>query len=243
MENTKTALITGCARRIGRVIAASLHRRGYDIAIHYRDSEKDAHDLKQQLNQVRPASAELFRADLQRTEETKELTAAVIDKFGKLDALINNASIYPLSPTDENVVSMYFELYKIHMLAPYLLTAALAAPLTKSKGAVVNITDIYAQRPMVDNAIYSSTKAGLESLTKSFAQGLGPDVRVNAVAPGLILWPESQPPDYSLADQAPLRRSGTPKDIAAAVEYLVCDAAFTTGQTLVVDGGRMANAP
>ncbi len=243
MENTKTALVTGCARRIGQAIATSLHRRGYAIAIHYRNSEKDAYNLKEQFNQARPASAEVFCADLQRAEEAIKLASAVIDRFGKLDALINNASIYPPSPTGENVVSMYFELYKIHMLAPYLLTTALAEPLAKSKGAVVNITDIYAQRPKVDNAIYSSTKAGLESLTKSFAQKLGPDVRVNAVAPGLILWPESQKPDYSLADQAPLRQPGAPKDIAAAVEHLICDAAFTTGQTLAVDGGRMAKAP
>ena len=243
MADNKIALITGCARRIGAAIANSLHSRGYTIAIHYNKSKADAIELAGKLNQLKQDSAQVFHADLQIENAVKQLGSDVIANFGRLDALVNNASIYPTTPTHETVASTFEDLFRIHMLAPYQLTTALASYLSASKGAVVNMTDIYAKRPSVDNAVYSATKAGLESLTASFALQLAPNVRVNAVAPGLILWPQEHSPNTALLNNTPLERSGSAAEIAKTVEFLVCDATFMTGQTLIVDGGRTVTTP
>ncbi len=239
----KVALITGGSRRIGAAIVRRLHSNGMDVAIHYRKSESYANLLRDELNGQRSNSAKTFPADLSDLPAIESFADRVITQFGRLDALVNNASI--IDPESDTVLStnQYQALLDIHIGAPYYLTSAVAPALKESKGCVVNIVDIYAQRPKNSMAIYSASKAGLESLTKSFALEMAPKVRVNAIAPGAILWLENAPPEESILSNTPLGRLGTVDEIADAVRYLVFDATFTTGQVLTVDGGRTIVSP
>lgn len=239
----KVALVTGGSRRIGAAIVRCLHLNGMDVAIHYRNSESCAKKLKNELNGQRSDSTETFQADFSDLAAIESFANRVLTHFGRLDVLVNNASIIDIESDAVLSTNQYQALLDVHIGTPYYLTSAVAPALEESRGCVVNITDIYAKRPKESMALYSASKAGLESLTKSFALEMAPNVRVNAIAPGAILWLENSPPEESILNNTPLGRLGTVDEIADSVRYLVFDATFTTGQVVTVDGGRIIVSP
>ncbi len=239
--NGQVALVTGAARRIGAAISRRLHQHGANVAIHYRESSDEANALCDELNMTRPDSAMSLRADLSDTSAFPELIDSVTEWHGQLDILINNASSF--YPTELGQVSEadWDNLIGTNLKAPLFLAQAALVPLRSSRGVIVNIVDIHAQRPLRNHAVYGAAKAGLAMLTRSLAKDLGPDIRVNGVSPGAILWPEtnlSNAAKKSIMDQIPLGRTGEPDDIAGCVLYLVRDATYVTGQIIAVDGGR-----
>lgn len=239
--DSKVALITGGARRIGAAIARTLHAEGMNLIIHYRNSGDNAKTLADELNQHRSGSVALAKADLEKTEDCSRLAQQAIDAFGRIHALINNASAFFPTPLGEISQKHWETLLGVNLKAPFFLSQACAEALTSTQGAIINLTDIYAKRPLRKHLVYSVSKAGLVALTHSLAQELGPDVRVNAIAPGAILWPESgdtQENQEEIIRRTPLGRLGDPGDIAGTVLFLLRDAPFITGQVINVDGGR-----
>ena len=239
--NDKVALITGAARRIGAAIATTLHRNGASIAVHYRKSSADAEALAERLNTERPDSAALFQADLNDTEALPSLVEKVVAWHGTLDVLVNNASSFYPTPPGEITQAHLDDLVGSNLKAPLFLSQAALPALREAGGAIVNLIDVHAQRPLRNHAVYGSAKAGLAMLTRSLAKDLAPEVRVNGVSPGAILWPENGMDDATretILKQIPLARPGQPEDIAGCVLYLVRDAAYVTGQIIAVDGGR-----
>ena len=239
--DSKVALITGGARRIGAAIARTLHAEGMNLIIHYRNSGDNAKTLADELNQHRSGSVALAKADLEKTEDCSRLAQQAIDAFGRIHALINNASAFFPTPLGETSQKHWETLLGVNLKAPFFLSQACAEALTSTQGAIINLTDIYAKRPLPKHLVYSVSKAGLVALTRSLAQELGPDVRVNAIAPGAILWPESgdtQEDQEEIIRRTPLGRLGDPGDIAGTVLFLLRDAPFITGQVINVDGGR-----
>jgi pteridine reductase len=239
--NDKVFLVTGAARRIGAAIVTRLHDVGARVAIHYRGSEDDAKELASRLNAVRADSALAIQSDLLNIDELPSLIEAVFDWGGRLDGLVNNASRFYPTPIGSIGEKQWDDLVGSNLKAPLFLSQAAAAHLTDSNGAIVNIVDIHAERPLKDHSVYGSSKAGLAMLTRSLAKDLAPDVRVNGVAPGAILWPENgmaESVQQSILDQIPLNRAGSPEDIAGCVLYLLRDATYVTGQIIPVDGGR-----
>ena len=237
----RTALVTGAARRVGAEIAAQLHAAGADVGIHYRHSGGEATELVAHLNGIRPDSAAAFQADLLETASLPDLIAAVQEWRGGLDILVNNASTFYPTPLGEITETHWEDLVGSNFKAPLFLSQAAAASLRERRGNIVNIVDIHAQRPLRDHLVYGPAKAGLAMLTRALAKELAPEVRVNGVSPGAILWPEggmSESAKASILDQVPLGRPGDPTDIAGCVLYLVRDAAYVTGQIIAVDGGR-----
>ena len=241
-ESRSVALVTGSARRIGAEIARRLHAAGYDLALHYRGSADDAQALATELEAVRANSTLLLQADLAEFDRLPELVAKTIGRFGRLDALVNNASGFHPTPFGATTPAQWDELFAINARAPFFLSQAAAPHLANANGAIVNIADIHAERPLRGHAVYAMSKAALLHMTRSLALELAPKVRVNAVSPGAILWPEGgKDPEAQVAILArtPLGRTGTPQEIAEAVLWLLQDARYCTGQTLHVDGGRM----
>ena len=239
--NGKVALITGAARRIGAAIASTLHRDGANIAVHYRKSSADAEALAERLNTGRPDSAALFQADLNNTEALPHLVEKVVAWHGTLDVLVNNASSFYPTPPGEITQAHWDDLVGSNLKAPLFLSQAALPALREAGGAIINLIDVHAQRPLRNHAVYGSAKAGLAMLTRSLAKDLAPEVRVNGVSPGAILWPENGMDDATretILKQIPLARPGQPEDIAGCVLYLVRDAAYVTGQIIAVDGGR-----
>ena len=238
----KVALITGGARRVGAAISRLLHAQGMKLAIHYLSSEQDAHALQQELNAARADSVILICGDLGQGEPLlKNLVHESVGAFGRLDALINNAARFYATPLGEATETQWGELIDVNLKAPFFLTQAALPHLKHHGGCVVNVADVYADRPLAGFAIYSITKAGLVMLTKALARDAGPEVRVNAVAPGVILWPEEGIDEMSkqrIVSRTPLKRAGDPDDVARAVLYLLRDGGFVTGEVLSVDGGR-----
>lgn len=239
----KVALITGAARRIGAEIGKQLHEAGMNIVLHYNSSEEEAISLCEQLNQRRKNSAAAIRADLQDAESGSALIKQAVKVWGGLDVLVNNASRFYRTQVGKVTEYAWDDLMNSNLRAPFFLAQAAAPFLTQTKGVIVNITDIHAERPMRDYAVYCISKSGLLMMTKALAKELGPDVRVNAVAPGSILWPEgenslSQADKEKLIDRTSLLRQGSGEDIAKAVLFFVRDADYVTGQVLNVDGGR-----
>lgn len=237
----RSALITGGARRIGARIAQTLHAAGMDVVIHYRSSAEAARALQKKLNTRRKNSCILIQCDLSEHNQLKPLIERSVHQLGRLDALINNASAF--FPTDDHDTELvdWSQLIDTNLKAPYYLMQAAAPHLQKHRGCIVNLIDIYAQRPLQDHAVYCASKAGLASLTRSFAQSLAPGVRVNGISPGAILWPENQHDEVAQKRQlsrTPLKQLGDPQDIADATLYLIRDASYVTGQILAVDGGR-----
>ncbi|WP_407910501.1 pteridine reductase [Lysobacter claricitrinus] len=234
-------LVTGAARRIGAAIARGLHAAGCDIALHYRASAGEALALRDELERARPGSTLPLQADLGEFDRLPELIAHTVGRFGRLDGLVNNASTFRQTPLGDVTPAQWDELFASNARAPFFLAQAAAPHLSATRGAIVNIVDIYADRPLPRHAVYCMAKAALVMATKSLALELGPDVRVNAVAPGAILWPENDGDtaarDAMLA-RTPLARTGTPEDIADAVRWLLFDARYCTGQVVAVDGGR-----
>ena len=237
---TAIALVTGGARRIGAAIVRALHARGCRVVIHYRDSEREALALAAELNADRPDSAACLRADLSDPAAVRRLASEARQCFGGLDLLINNASSFYPTPLAEATDQDWDALIHSNLRAPFLLSQALADDLARSgRGAILNLVDVYADKPLADHPLYCMAKAGLVMMTKSLARDLGPAVRVNGVAPGPILWPEQGGADQDAVLKASaLKRAGDPQDIAGAVTWLALDAPYVTGQILAVDGGR-----
>lgn len=241
-------LITGAARRIGAAIAHHLHGAGYDIALHYRDSARDADALAAELDGARANSVVLLQADLTARDRLPELIDSTLARFGRLDALINNASAFFPTSLGATTQAHWEQLFDANVRAPFFLAQAAAPHLQAARGAIVNLVDIHGERPLRDHAVYGASKAALIQMTRALALDLAPHVRVNAVAPGAILWPETDGAvthDDTSAHKAallaatPLRRLGTPKEVAETVRWLLRDATYMTGQVLRVDGGRM----
>jgi pteridine reductase len=239
--SNKVALITGGARRIGSYIAKTLHHAGYDIMIHYRNSEEEAHQLCTKLNVLRANSCARVDGDLADSNSYERIIQATIDTYGKLDALINNASTFYPTDIESITEEQWQEIISSNLKAPAFLCKYATPELRISHGSIINIIDIYAERPLADHPIYCSAKAGLQMLTKSLARDLAPEIRVNGVAPGAILWPETDPSvdaKQELLKRIPLNRLGDPSDIAKTIRFLLNDAPYISGQIIAVDGGR-----
>lgn len=239
--DNKVILVTGAARRIGAAIVTCLHENGARVVVHYGSSADDAKQLTAGLNQVRENSAMTIQADLQVIADLPGLINSVVSWGGRLDGLVNNASRFYATPVGSITEEHWDELLGSNLKAPLFLSQAAAPQLRKNGGAIINIVDIHSQRPLRDHAVYGPAKAGLAMLTRSLAKDLAPDVRVNGVSPGAILWPEdgmTESVQQSILQQVPLQRAGDPQDIAACVLYLLRDAVYVTGQVIAVDGGR-----
>lgn len=242
----KVALITGGAKRVGAAICRELHAHGASLMIHYNTSAAEARALQAELNLQRKNSVAIIQGDLLNTTILPSIVSETIKHFGRLDVLINNASTY--FPTEIGQISeeSWHNLMGSNLKAPAFLSQAAAQELRKQHGCIVNITDMHIERPKKGYIVYSVAKAGLVTLTKSLAHELGPEVRVNAVAPGAVQWPENNPQfdevyRQRVISQTLLKRVGEPEDIAKAVKFLVYDAPFVTGHVLAVDGGRSLN--
>jgi pteridine reductase len=238
----KTVLITGGAKRVGAAICRRLHGAGANLMLHYRASAGEARLLQAELNHARPNSVSLIQADLLDLNKLPSVVEQTLQAFGRLDALINNASTFFPTPVGEITEGAWADLIGTNLQVPLFLAQAAAPALKKTQGAIVNLSDIHAERPLKNYVVYSVAKAGLEGLTRSLARELAPEVRVNAVAPGPILWPEDESFDelsrQRIISHTPLKREGTPDDIARAVHFLLADANYITGETINVDGGR-----
>jgi len=240
-ELRPVVLITGAARRVGSVIARRLHASGYDVALHCRHSRIELDGLIAELEIQRADSTLALQADLADVENLPALIDAVITRFGRLDGLINNASSFYPTAIGTTTPAQWDELFASNARAPFFLAQAAAPHLKSVQGNIVNLVDIYAERPLPGHTVYCMAKAALAMLTYSLAKELGPEVRVNGVAPGAVMWPE-QGKEYAdreeLVKRTALKRAGSPDDVAGAVLYLLRDAGFVTGQILRVDGGR-----
>jgi pteridine reductase len=239
--SSPVALVTGGARRIGAAIVRCLHRNGVRVAVHYHGSAEEAEALVQSLNAERAQSARAFRLDLSDLSRHGDLIASCTDHFGRLDYLVNNASSFYPTRLPGVTESDWEDLIGINLKAPFFLAQTASPQLKAATGAIVNIVDIYGSRPLAGYAVYSTAKAGLIMLTRALAVELAPEVRVNAVAPGAILWPERRGGDGerdAVVARTALKRTGDPEDVARAVLFLARDAAYTTGEILSVDGGR-----
>ena len=243
-ENTldgKVVLVTGAARRIGAAIVTRLQRNGARVAIHYRGSADEADALAAELNALRGNSAAAFQADLLDTADLPGLIDRVVGWGGRLDMLVNNASTFYPTPVGEITEDHWTDLVGSNFKAPLFLSQAAMPQLRKNRGAIVNIVDIHARRPLRNHAVYGPAKAALAMLTRSLAKDLAPEIRVNGVSPGAILWPEDGMSDaarQAILRRVPLARAGDPDDIAGCVLYLLRDATYVTGQIIAVDGGR-----
>lgn len=235
-------LVTGAARRVGRVIARTLHGAGYDLALHYRGSRAEAEQLACELEATRTGSTLLLHGELADPAAPDALVRQAVQRFRRLDALVNNASSFFPTPVGETTQAQWDELFAANARAPYFLAQAAAPHLRQARGAIVNLVDVYAERPLARHPVYCMAKAALAMATRALAIELAPEVRVNGVAPGAVLWPESGKPAHeqqSLVGRTPLKRAGTPEDVAGAVLFLLRDAGFVTGEILRVDGGRL----
>lgn len=242
----KVVLITAGAKRVGAAICRKLHLRGASLMVHYRSSLEEAQGLETELNQIRPGSVALVQADLLDISQIPRLISQTIQKFGKLDALINNASSFFATPVGAITEAGWDDLIGSNLKAPLFLSQEAAPHLKNQLGCIVNIVDIHADRPLKNYVIYSSAKAGLSSLTRSLALELAPEIRVNGVSPGPILWPENDEwkdlsVRQSIISKTLLKRMGEPDDIARTVLFLIADAPYITGQIIAVDGGRSVN--
>ena len=244
MLNNKVVLITGAAHRIGATTARMLHAQGMNIILHYRHSRDAAEKLQQELQTQRADSVSLLQADLLETDQLTDLIEQAIKIWGKLDVLINNASSFYPTPMESATEEQWNDLMGSNVKAPFFLSKAAAKHLKQQNGCIVNIVDIHAERPLKEFPIYSMAKAALVMMTKSLACELGPEVRVNAVAPGAILWPENLEEDAKekILSRTFLKRKGEPEDISKAILFLIKDAPYMSGQVLTVDGGRSLNA-
>ena len=252
--NSPVILITGGARRIGAEISRSLHAAGGTVAVHFNSSNTNADNLVAELGALRAGSAAAFQADLLDDIALAELVAKVVEKFGRLDGLVNNASSFFPTKIGTTTAAQWDNLVGTNFRAPLFLAQAAAPHLAARQGCIVNITDIHAERPLKGYPVYCAAKAGLLGLTRALAVELAPQVRVNAVAPGAVMWPENSdqaaegatqdfPPEQQAAiiRHTLLNRIGSPSDIAKTVKFLIFDAPYITGQIINVDGGRSAH--
>ena len=246
--DSSVVLITGAAKRIGAEVARFLHANNYSVVIHYHTSHKDAEQLTASLNNIRENSAVSFRADLNKMREIDLLAQQAIAHWGKLNVLVNNASSFYPTVVGATEESHWEDLMGSNVKAPFFLAQTLAAELTKNRGCIINMADIYGDRPLKRHSVYSMAKAANVMLTKSLALELAPNVRVNGIAPGAILWPEKVGSEHSeknmltdkknLLDKIPLHKTGDTNDIAKTILFLIKDAPYINGQIITVDGGR-----
>lgn len=241
MSKPKVVLITGAARRVGAEMVRHLHQAGMNIILHYRSSSEDATALADSLNTQRANSVKLLKGDLKEYQSIPQLVEKGIALFGQIDVLINNASSF--YPTDLKDVTeeIWEDLVGVNLKAPLYLTQALASELRQNKGCIINIVDIHGDRPLKDYSIYSIAKAGLIMFTKSMARELAPEIRVNGIAPGAIMWPEEQHYEgmhQEIISRTALKKEGNPQDIAETALFLIEHANYITGQIIAVDGGR-----
>ena len=237
----RCVLVTGGAKRLGAAIGRRLHAAGASIVVHYHQSRPAADALVAEFEAARPGSALAVRADLHDVEHLPALVDAALERFGRLDVLVNNASTFYPTPVGTVTLQQFDDLVGTNLRAPLFLSQAAAPALRESRGLVLNMVDIHGRRPLKAHPVYSAAKAGLIMLTMSLARELGPEVRVNAIAPGPVLWPERDL-DPALKDEiiakTALKRSGSPDDIARTAYFLAADAPYITGQVIAVDGGR-----
>jgi len=244
MNTIKTALITGGAKRIGAVTTRTLHQAGYNVIIHCRLSRQAADDLATELNSNRADSARVIQGDLNNETIYDHLIDEAHQCWNRLDVLVNNASSFYPTPIGSITLDDWNNLVNSNMKAPLFLAQAAAPHLKKTSGNIINMVDVHAQRPMKEHPVYCAAKAGLAMLTMSLAKELGPEVRVNGVAPGAILWPENDMPEHTknlILERTSLKRPGEPIDIAKTILFLVRDGDYITGQIIAVDGGRSIN--
>ena len=237
----KASLITGAARRIGAAIARAMHAAGANVVIHHRGSADAAAALVDELNRQRADSALALHADLADLQAIPDLIERTLARFGRLDILVNNASTFYPTPIGEITAAQWEDLIGSNLRAPLFLAQAAAPELRRREGLILNLIDIHALRPLRRHTVYSVAKAGLAMLTRSLARELAPQVRVNGIAPGPVLWPEGDlEPDLKqeIIERTALRRMGTPQDVARAALFFAQDAPYVTGQILAVDGGR-----
>ncbi|CAG1021166.1 pteridine reductase [Methylomonas sp. LL1] len=239
---SKVALITGAARRIGAACARLLHQQGYNLILHYRTALRESRQLAEDLNAIRPDSVCLIKADLLELDQVNTLAEQALAFWGELDVLVNNASLFYAGKIGDVTEQDWNDLLGSNLKAPFFLSQALAPALVRRGGCIVNIADIHAERGLQGFPVYSIAKAGVVAMTKCLAKELAPKVRVNAVAPGAILWPDHQLSDerkVEILQKVALQRCGHADDIARAVRFLVEEADYITGHILTVDGGRM----
>ncbi|MFZ8886406.1 MAG: pteridine reductase [Steroidobacteraceae bacterium] len=237
----KVALLTGAARRLGAAMARRLHAGGASVAIHYRGSAAAATALVEELNEARPGSAIALQADLLALEQLSQLVEHTVGRLGRLDILVNNASTFYPTPLAEVTGAQFDDLIGTNLRAPLFLAQAAAGQLRLHEGLILNLVDIHGMRPLKRHPAYSSAKAGLIMLTRSLARELAPHVRVNAIAPGPVLWPEGDLDEtlkQNILARTPLGRVGSAEDIARAAWFFAAEAPFVTGQVLAIDGGR-----
>jgi pteridine reductase len=239
----KVVLVTGGARRVGAAICRRLHAAGASLLVHYRSSAIEARALQVELNARRADSVALAQADLLKAANCPQLVKAALKQFDRLDALVNNASSFYASPVGEITEQVWDDLVGTNLKAPLFLAQAAAVELRKNHGAIVNLIDVHTELPMRNHAVYTAAKGGLAALTRALARDLGPEVRVNGIAPGTILWPDDDTWRDEVARQriiyqTALKRIGEPDDIARTVQFLLADAPYITGQVIAVDGGR-----
>jgi pteridine reductase len=243
-SHAPVALITGAAKRVGAAIARHLHAAGYATVLHHRSSDEAAAELSAELESARQGSTLVIQADLGNIAEIHALTDAVVARFGRLDALVNNASAFFPTAIGSTSEADWDALFASNAKGPFFLAQAAAPHLCASQGAIVNLVDIYGERPLAQHTVYSMAKAANAMLVKSLAVELGPEVRVNGVSPGAVMWPESgksEEAKTAMVAKTALKRVGSPEDVAEAVRWLLQDARYTTGQILAVDGGRLLN--
>ncbi len=236
----KTVLITGAALRIGAAITRELHAAGMDVIIHYLNSRQPAEALAAELNASRPDSAWILSADLCDTAALQALIADAVACNGRLDVLVNNASAFYATPVEQVTENHWDEIMDVNLKAPMFLARHAVDELRRRQGCIINLTDIHAERPLREYPIYSTAKAGLIMLTRALAKELAPAVRVNAISPGAVMWPESmdEATQKKIISRIPLKRTGEPEEVARAVLFLIRDADYMTGHVLTIDGGR-----
>jgi pteridine reductase len=237
----RLALITGGARRVGAAIVREMHAAGACVLIHYHGSDVAARALMEDLNRARPGSAAVHCENLLDPDAAGGLVAAALREFGRIDILVNNASTFYATPVGETTTAQWDDLLGTNLKAPFFLAQAAAPSLRTQRGVIINIVDIHALRPLKRHPVYSIAKAGLAMLTRSLARELGPDIRVNGIAPGPVLWPEEVMDEtlkQEIIEKTALKRHGTPQDVARAALFLAKDAPYITGQIIAVDGGR-----
>lgn len=242
--DSKTALITGSAKRVGAVTTQTLHQAGYNVIIHCRLSRQAADALAAKLNLTRPDSAKVIQGDLNNETIYNSLIEQAYLCWNRLDVLVNNASSFFPTPVGSITLDDWNNLVNSNMKAPLFLSQAAAPYLKQVNGCIVNMVDVHAQRPMKEHTVYCAAKAGLAMITLSLAKELGPEIRVNGVAPGAILWPENDMPEHTknlILERTALKKPGQPIDIAKTILFLVRDADYITGQIIAVDGGRSFN--
>jgi len=244
MPGNKVVLITGAAHRIGASTARLLHAEGMNLVLHYRSSRDAAQKLQEEMLEKRSDSVILVQTDLHKIDNLPALVKEATDAWGRLDVLINNASSFYPTPINKASEKHWDDLIGTNLKAPFFLSKAAAAQLKKNRGCIINMVDIHAERPLKAHPIYSMAKAGLVMMTRALACELGPEVRVNGIAPGAILWPENidDITKQRIVSRTFLKRKGDPSDIASAMLYLIRDAQYMSGQILTLDGGRSLNS-